>query len=237
MQNFETANIPNVPNCSIVENFGNGNSWKTNTISMYGFNSKVLQYEYTCSSAANTWYYTQGLNLTAGIPYTISYKYGSNSDAFVEKMKVAYGTSPVVTNMTNVIADHDNINFNMAVTNEATFTPEASGNYYFGFNAYSDSCQFYLYVDDIIIQNSLSIKDISHEEVLIYPNPAQNILNISHNNIISNVSIYNIVGQKVIDKNFNVSKVQMDLSALPIGTYLVKSVVDNQVITSKVIKE
>lgn len=237
VQNFETANIPNVPSCSIVENFGNGNSWKTNTISMYGFNSKVLQYEYTCSSAANTWYYTHGLNLTAGIPYTISYKYGSNSEAFVEKMKVAYGTSPVVTNMTNVIADHDNINFNVAVTNEATFTPEASGTYYFGFNAYSDSCQFYLYVDDIIIQNSLSIKDISHKEVLIYPNPAKNIINISHNNIISNVSIYNIVGQKVIDINFNVSKVQMDLSAFPSGTYLVKSVVDDQVITSKVIKE
>lgn len=237
IQNFETADVPNLPGCSVIENFSSGNVWKTAQVNSYGFNSKVMQYDYTCSSSANTWFYTQGINLAAGTTYKISYKYGSNSDFFVEKMKVAYGTSPEVGNMNNILVDHDNINFNVAATNEVTFTPANSDTYYFGFNAYSESCQYFLYVDDIMIDTNLSTGNIALEKATMYPNPVKDVLNISYNQIISNVKIYNILGQQMMEKAFNDTKMQMDLSALPSGHYLVKTLINDQVNTTKIVKE
>ena len=237
IQNFETAEVPNLPGCSVTENFSNGNVWRTGQVDSYGFNSKVLQYDYTCASAADTWFYTQGINLTAGTTYKISYKYGSNSESFVEKMKVAYGATPDVDNMNDILADHDNINFNVGATSEVTFTPANTDTYYFGFNAYSASCQYFLYVDDIMIDTNLSTGNVVLEQATVYPNPVKDILTISHSETISNVSIYNILGQKMIDKTFDDTRIQMDLSVLPSGTYLVKTLINNQINTSKIIKE
>jgi hypothetical protein len=50
------------------------------------------------------------LNLTAGTQYTISYRYGNNSTTYVEKLKVAFGTSATAAAMVNAIADYPAIN-------------------------------------------------------------------------------------------------------------------------------
>jgi hypothetical protein len=70
-----------------------------------------------------------------------------------------------------------------------------------------------------------------------YPNPVKNILNLSYNKNISNVSVYNLLGQEVIAKVMNANQSQIDLSHLSNGTYLVKVTADNQVKTIKIIKE
>jgi hypothetical protein len=70
-----------------------------------------------------------------------------------------------------------------------------------------------------------------------FPNPVKNILNLSYNKNISNVAVYNLLGQEVIAKAMNANQSQIDMSHLSNGTYLVKVTADNQVKTIKVIKE
>jgi hypothetical protein len=70
-----------------------------------------------------------------------------------------------------------------------------------------------------------------------FPNPVKNILNLSYNKNISNVAVYNLLGQEVIAKAMNANQSQIDMSHLSNGTYLVKVTSDNQVKTIKVIKE
>jgi len=70
-----------------------------------------------------------------------------------------------------------------------------------------------------------------------YPNPVKDILNLSYDKTISNVSVFNILGQEVIIKSINANQSQIDMSGLNAGTYLVKVTADNQVKTIKVIKE
>ncbi|WP_309641695.1 T9SS type A sorting domain-containing protein [Flavobacterium sp.] len=70
-----------------------------------------------------------------------------------------------------------------------------------------------------------------------YPNPVKNILNLSYSKTISNVAIYNLLGQEVMAKATNANQSQIDMSHLASGTYLVKVTADNQVKTIKVIKE
>lgn len=149
---FENVTTPALPICTTVVNSGSGNSWKTATAPA-GFAGKVLNYSYNSSNAANTWFLTQGLNLTAGVSYRIKYKYANatGTTQYPEKLKVAYGSSAASTSMTNTLADHANIIGGTATYAFVDFTPGATGVYYFGFQAYSAANMNQIYVDDINI--------------------------------------------------------------------------------------
>ncbi|AWH85634.1 hypothetical protein HYN59_11180 [Flavobacterium album] len=147
-QDFESVTTPQLPECTSVQNAGSGNNWETNSPAAYGFSNKALRYAYNTAAAANVWFFTKGLNLTANTSYRITYKYGSAG--FSEKMKVAYGTSPTAAAMTLPLADHNGFTTS-PLTNTVDFTPAASGVYYFGFNAYSVANQFWIFLDDISI--------------------------------------------------------------------------------------
>jgi hypothetical protein len=151
-QNFESATVPGLPECTSVQNVGLGNNWVTVNNPGFGFTNKSLRYAYNTDNAANTWFYTKGLNLTAGTSYRLSYRYGNNSGtSYPEKLKVAYGTSSAAASMTLTLADHPNIVNNTPLANVIDFVPTASGVYYIGYNAYSAADMNNMYVDDIVV--------------------------------------------------------------------------------------
>jgi hypothetical protein len=236
IQNFETANVPGIPNCSVIENAGAGNNWITTNLSLYGFNSKVLQYPFNAFNPANAWYFTQGVNLTEGTTYKISYLYGTNFGLFVEKMKVMYGLGASANEMTEEIADHT-FSFNVAQTNEETFTPPATGVYYFGFNAYSTANQNNFYLDNISIDIALSNDTFTDAEFTFYPNPVKDLLNLSYSQTIKSVEVFNFLGQRVYEYTINSNSAQIDMSKLPTGSYLLKVAADDQLKTIKIVKQ
>jgi len=235
-ENFESAAVPELPECAVVQNLSQGNNFKTHTLNNFGFNSKVLRYEYSCSSAANAWYFTRGLNLTAGTTYIISYKYGGNNPLALEKLKVMAGSAPKGQDMTDFIDDHQ-FTPNMALTNETTFVPQTSGVYYFGFNAYSNSCQDNMYIDDISITADLGTTDFNAVDFKFYPNPVKDVLHLSYSQEISQAVVYNILGQKVIESTINDSKAAINMADLPAGSYVVKVTSGNQTKTIKILKQ
>jgi hypothetical protein len=150
-QDFESVTAPALPQCTSVVNAGSGNTWNTDFNPGSGFDTNVLNYAYNSTNPANTWFFTRGINLTAGTSYRITYNYGSSSTTYIESLKVAYGTSNTVASMTNPLADHPAINQGTIQFNQVDFTPTATGIYYFGFQAYSITDQAYLYVDNITV--------------------------------------------------------------------------------------
>lgn len=151
-QNFESVTVPALPLCTSVQNVGSGNLWATAQVSGNGFSSKVLQYTYNSSNAANVWFFTNGINLQAGTAYRLTFKYGNNSASYVEKLKVAYGNANDASAMTNILLDYPTINQATAQNASVDFTPPSSGVYYLGFQAYSAADQWNLYVDDILLE-------------------------------------------------------------------------------------
>jgi hypothetical protein len=237
-QDFESATVPAMPICTATQNAGNGNNWTVVNNPGNGFTSKTLRYGYNLTNNANAWFYTNGISLTGGTSYTITYRYGNNSTTYTENLKVAYGDSPVDTSMITELADHPGINDAVAHQGSVEFTPSVSGDYYFGFNAYSLADQWNLMVDDIAIMETLATPGFESNKFTFYPNPVKDVLNIGYNKTIAKVAIYNILGQEVMAKTINADQSQITMSNLPKGTYLVKvTAEDGAVKTIKVIKE
>ncbi|MBK6373826.1 MAG: fibronectin type III domain-containing protein [Saprospiraceae bacterium] len=103
-QDFESAVVPAIPPCTSIQNAGTGNNWKTSSNPGDGFTSKTLEYTYNSVNDANAWFFTQGLILTAGTNYKLTYRYGSAG--YEESLKVNIGTSPNAAAMTTNLADH-----------------------------------------------------------------------------------------------------------------------------------
>lgn len=78
------------------------------------------------------------------------------------------------------------------------------------------------------ISENLGVNEFSilENQLLVYPNPTTGKIYINSNskNLIQNVDVYSILGQKVLNHNLKskVSNTEIDLSALPKGTYIIQ---------------
>lgn len=70
-----------------------------------------------------------------------------------------------------------------------------------------------------------------------YPNPVTDVLNLSYENGISEVTVFNILGQQVLQKVINANESQLNMAALDQGTYLVKVKSENETKIIKVLKK
>ncbi|MBS1569650.1 MAG: hypothetical protein JST45_09425, partial [Bacteroidetes bacterium] len=150
-ENFDAVTTPAIPTCMSIQTVS-GNPWATVTAPT-GYTGKVARVSYTGfgSPDMDSWIYTQGLNLTGGTSYRLSYKYGNNSTSYVERMSVSYGAGVAEAQMTTLLADHATINDNTPHTNTVDFTPATTGVYNIGFKCYSIADQYYLYLDEISV--------------------------------------------------------------------------------------
>lgn len=96
-----------------------------------------------------------------------------------------------------------------------------------------------VYVDNIYLHKNtvLSTESFAVSNVKLYPNPTSNVLNIESVGTIQNIAIFNVLGQEVINKSTNESSIRLDVSGLNAGVYIVKSIIDGKVSSTKFIKE
>ena len=148
-QNFDAVTAPDFPFCMTVENTnGDAYTWETSTDGLSAPNAAKIRWN--SNAAMNDWFFTRGLNLTAGVTYEVSFAYRAASPSFPEKLAVDWGSSPASTSMSGTpIFDNSNVTNTSWFMGTGTFTPTSSETIYIGFHGYSDADQFNLYVDDI----------------------------------------------------------------------------------------
>src|SRR5699024_10219928 len=85
VENFNNVSFPNIPNCTAREvrnGAYNGEGWRT--ISAPGnFDGGVLAHNWSSVGSGNldSWFFTAGLNLEAGVEYELKFKYANNSSS------------------------------------------------------------------------------------------------------------------------------------------------------------
>jgi len=89
---------------------------------------------------------------------------------------------------------------------------------------------------------TLSLETLSTDEfelnaLAVYPNPAQDVLNIDYKSTLAGVKVYNIVGQEVLSRMPEVYQLQLDISAFTSGIYIVKLFTEEGQHSFRVVKD
>lgn len=83
----------------------------------------------------------------------------------------------------------------------------------------------------------LNISEFNEANFSYYPNPTSGMLSLKHSDIISTVSINTVLGQRVLEMQPQTPEVEVNLSHLPNGVYLVTVQTDVYKRTIKIVKE
>ena len=81
------------------------------------------------------------------------------------------------------------------------------------------------------------IIDNAKDEILIYPNPTSDVINISSTSTITDYNMYNMIGNKVMSSNVNASIAIIDMSTLTKGVYFVEVNQNGLLINKRIIKK
>lgn len=90
---------------------------------------------------------------------------------------------------------------------------------------------------DFTVDTTLGSNSFDTTGFVAYPNPVKDVLNLSYTSTISNVKVVNLLGQQVINKITNDKDVQVNMSDLAAGAYIVNITVEDTIHTIKVIKQ
>ena len=96
-----------------------------------------------------------------------------------------------------------------------------------------------VYVDNIYMYRpaTASVDKDNLLNVSLSPVPATDALKITAQDIIENVTIYNVLGKKVMNVTINKTSESIDISNLASGVYMIKYNIENSIGTAKFIKQ
>jgi len=86
---------------------------------------------------------------------------------------------------------------------------------------------------DVLAANAFSLQDLA-----VYPNPATDVVTIANKELLSNVTVINLLGQEVLSQKLNDTNASVNVSGLSIGTYVFKvTAADGRTASVKVAKQ
>ncbi len=130
-----------------------------------------------------------------------------------------------VINDFNSSATLENANFPIGSTTVIWTITDNAGN--------PANCNF-----DIQVNAFVNIETLQQNGISIYPNPTNGILNFEFaNNNIQKLSISDITGKTIIERTEIQQNEMIDLSNFENGIYIIKIQTDNEIFTTKIVKE
>lgn len=83
----------------------------------------------------------------------------------------------------------------------------------------------------------LGVEDISKNEILFYPNPTNDLLNVTSKQTIDQISIYSVLGKKVVQISPQERNIEINLTTLSQGVYVMKLISEGKTSTHKIVKK
>jgi hypothetical protein len=74
----------------------------------------------------------------------------------------------------------------------------------------------------LVTVNALGVSSFDRGSLVFYPNPTQDIINFTYKDSITEIAVYNVLGQIVLQTVPNATSTAVNVSNLAAGTYLVK---------------
>ena len=200
---------------------------------MYTFNSTT--------AASNLWAYSRAISLVAGEQVTIKFKTRLYSGTAPMTLALKVGTGQTSTLQTTAIQTFTTSDAAAYTQQTATWTATTPGIYYFGFNNNSplNASQTYLFLDTLELSSVLSTTEFLNSKFSVSPNPANDFISVtnSDNILVSGISITDLNGRVVKQNTYtNVSDIQVNVSDLASGMYMMNITSDKGSVTKKIVK-
>ena len=214
--------------------------------------AKVVKSATALSFAGTTITGLSDTGFSSKIPFTLtdtkmSVRVWSPNAGIVVRLKVEDHTNSAITCETEATvttaSGWQTLEFNFA--NKVSGTPDLdiTKNYdkatiFFNFGvAGSVAGVKTYYFDDVKFMATLSTAKFDAKSIKMYPNPVKNSLTIDANSTIQRVSVYNVLGQEVMTASPNTNSATLQTGSLQKGAYMVRTDIDGNISTSKIIKE
>lgn len=203
------------------------------------------------TSPSSTNELAQNVSLTTGVYFVSRVQYGCESQRTAVQITIApIPTAPsgaavqtfiegsvvsdLVLNQSNVVwyasyTDSQN-GINPLVAN----MPLVNGQTYYAVVISANGCPSLPFA--VTVDVYLSNDKFDKEELKYFPNPVDDVLTISYNEIITQIEVFDLLGKRVNVIQANENEVKVDLSNLPSGTYLIQLKTDTKQQFIKIIK-
>jgi hypothetical protein len=196
------------------------------------------------SVAADNWMFSRGINLVAGQLVTVSFYINNyqNGTTATGNYQLTVGNSNTVASQTTTLGTENGITTAGFVQKTFTFTPTSAGVYYFGLrnnSALNAAGTHALIVDNLSVTQTLSVDEFLNSNFSVSPNPANDFITVSNseNIFVNAISITDLNGRVVKQNSFsNLSNVQVNISDLSSGVYMINISSDKGSVTKKIIK-
>jgi len=238
-QDFESLATGGFSGWAIDDANNDGRTWELFDNTASGGTIEAI-YQYSSVNDANDYLFSSCIELSADSMYQLDFDYHANyfgTTIYPENLRAKIGMVQTPAGMTASIVDIPSISDTDYVSSSTPFTVSSSGVYFIGFQAYSTPDQYNLFLDNILISNLgplTSVKENTAKSISVYPNPANDRLNIVLNGQEANVSVYDVTG-KVISSEKMIGNSTMHLSSFSAGTYFVKVQTAEKVYNEKIV--
>jgi hypothetical protein len=124
-----------------------------------------------------------------------------------------------------------------AFTDSAGTSPTSLG----GIDFFSITTNNEFYIDDVYSCDEegcliLNLESFKNLEFIASPNPVNDILHLSAKEVISEVTLYNLLGQEIFQKKINALDSSIDMSSYQKGIYILKTKIGDTEGSVKIIK-
>ncbi|MBP5649964.1 MAG: choice-of-anchor J domain-containing protein [Bacteroidales bacterium] len=226
---------------TLIDADGDGHNWyilNNSQSSQGGFNIHSGEGHITSASYASgaltpdNWLITPAINLSenATLSFWVA---GQDPNYAAENFSVYLSTSGTNIDNFNVTLFENQTSTADMTEYTADLSAYTGNNVHIAFRHHNVTDMFRLNLDDVSITAGVGIADAENNNVSVYPNPANNVINVNSTSNISNVEIYTITGQKVGDFTANSNHTAISTSNLTNGLYLMRIHTENGVINKK----
>lgn len=90
----------------------------------------------------------------------------------------------------------------------------------------------------ITAHEELGLESFATQNLTVHPNPANSIITVSAGEVITDITFFNLLGQKVLQQTSAANAAEINISALPQGNYILQATSESgKVSTAKIIKQ
>lgn len=193
----------------------------------------------TVINTSGTYYVSQAIGTCESTQTAVSITINARPDAPTGTSPQGFNegqtVSSIVMDQANVTWYNSNADAQSGQNPLAQSTPLVNGTTYYGVIIGQNGCPSSSF--ELIVDVALGNEDFIKNELKYYPNPVIDILKITNSEKITQIEVFDLLGKRVKTKMTDDQEVNIDLSELASGTYMVQIKSESKTHFIKVIKK